>query len=43
MHNDFYTQLLSKYVQNPSSFENNFDLGNYYYSIGQTATAVSFT
>jgi tetratricopeptide (TPR) repeat protein len=42
MHNDFYTQLLSKYVQNPSSFENNFDLGNYYYSIGQTATAVSF-
>jgi len=42
MDNNFYKQLLDKYVKDPSSFNNNFDLGNYYYIKGQTATAVSF-
>lgn len=35
-------KLLNSYINNPSSFQSNFDLGCYYYSLGQTATAVSF-
>ena len=42
MDNNFYNILLKKYVQNPLDFNNNFDLGNFYFSEGQTATAVSF-
>jgi len=42
MDKDFFTALLSRYIKDPTNFNNNFNLGNYYYSIGQTATAVSF-
>ncbi len=37
-----YSTLLNRYIQDPDSFDHNFDLGNHYFSIGQTATAVSF-
>lgn len=39
---DNYTQLLADYIQSPDDAEKNWQLGLYYNSIGQTASAVSF-
>jgi tetratricopeptide (TPR) repeat protein len=34
--------LINSYINDPASAENNFALGQYYYNIGQTASAVSY-